>query len=97
RCYRLLAARGEPGDVYTVCSGDDRSVEELARELVALSGTHVELEVDPALVRPVDLPVLRGDPAKVAAATGWHPEIPLSRTLADLLDDMRARPATNAR
>ncbi|MGE3620121.1 MAG: NAD-dependent epimerase/dehydratase family protein, partial [Acidimicrobiia bacterium] len=63
RCYRLLAERGEPGDVYNVCSGVDRSVEELARELVALSGTHVELEVDPALVRPVDLPVLRGDPA----------------------------------
>jgi GDP-4-dehydro-6-deoxy-D-mannose reductase len=42
-------------------------------------------------VRPVDLPVLRGDPSRLQAATGWQPEIPLDQTLRDLLDDLRAR------
>ena len=42
-------------------------------------------------MRPVDLPVLRGDASKLAAATGWAPEIPIEQTLADLLDDMRSR------
>ena len=26
---------------------------------------------------------VRGDPARLRAATGWEPEIPLERTLAD--------------
>ncbi len=51
----------------------------------------LQLEPDPELVRPVDLPVLRGDPGRLQAATGWQPEIPLDQTLHDLLDDLRAR------
>jgi GDP-4-dehydro-6-deoxy-D-mannose reductase len=51
----------------------------------------LELVVDPDLLRPVDLPVLRGDASALAAATGWQPQIPIEQTLADLLDDMRAR------
>ena len=46
---------------------------------------------DPALLRPVDLPVLRGDASKLRAATGWAPRIPVEQTVADLLDDMRGR------
>ena len=29
--------------------------------------------------------MLRGDPGRLAAATGWKPEIPLDQTLADVL------------
>ena len=32
-----------------------------------------EFEPDPALARPVDVPVVRGDYAKLHAATGWEP------------------------
>jgi GDP-4-dehydro-6-deoxy-D-mannose reductase len=49
----------------------------------------MRFETDPDLLRPVDVPVLRGDHAKLTAATGWEPEISLTRTLADLLDDWR--------
>ena len=48
----------------------------------------------PALLRPVDLPVLRGDASKLRAATGWEPRIPIEQTVADLLDDMRERVRT---
>ena len=44
---------------------------------------------DPALLRPVDVPVLRGDASKLRAATGWEPRSRSSRRVADLLDDMR--------
>jgi GDP-4-dehydro-6-deoxy-D-mannose reductase len=37
------------------------------------------------LVRPVEVPVLRGDPTRLGQATGWKPEIPLDETLADVL------------
>jgi len=91
RAYRMLLERGEPGEVYNVCSGRDVSIQELADHLVAMADHPIELTPDPALLRPVDLPVLRGDASKLRAATGWEPEIPIEQTLADLLDDMRAR------
>jgi tRNA dimethylallyltransferase len=49
------------------------------------------LEVDPDLLRPVELPVLRGSHQRLTDATGWEPEIPISQTLTDLLEDWRTR------
>ena len=89
RAYRLLMERGEPGEVYNVCTGVDLAVQELADQLLALATRPMRFETDPALLRPVDVPVLRGDHARLTTATGWEPEIPLDRTLADLLDDWR--------
>ena len=91
RAYRLLIERGEPGEVYNVCSGRDIAVQELAEMLVAMADRPMRLEADPELQRPVDIPVLRGDNGRIEAATGWQPEIPLEQTLADLLDDCRRR------
>ena len=91
RAYRLLAANGEPGEAYNVCSGRDVSVQELADRLIALADHPMRLVPDESLFRPVDTPVLRGDPARLQAATGWEPEIPLEQTLADVLDDWRKR------
>lgn len=86
RAYRLLAERGEPGETYNICSGQDVAIEDLVRRMCALAGVpDLELSVDPDLLRPADVPVLRGDPSKVRAATGWAPEIPLDQTLADTL------------
>lgn len=95
RAYRLLALRGEPGEIYQVCSGVDVSIGELAEALVAQARSPMELVADPDLQRPVDLPVLRGDASKLQTATGWVRRIPLEQTLADLLDDARARLATS--
>ncbi len=89
RAYRLLVVHGEPGEVYNVCSGHDVAVSELAEQLVLLAERPMRLEPDPALQRPVDIPVLRGDNTRLRTATGWVPEIPLHQTLADLLDHWR--------
>ncbi|MGQ0832142.1 MAG: GDP-mannose 4,6-dehydratase [Microthrixaceae bacterium] len=91
RAYRLLVERGEPGEVYNVCSGTDIAIQELADHLVALARRPISLEPDPSLLRPVDLPVLRGDASRLRAATGWSPQLTIEETLADLLDDMRRR------
>ena len=85
RAYRLLVESGEAGTVYNVCSGRDVCIGEIADTLLGLAGTSLEFETDPALMRPVEVPVLRGDPSRLSGATGWKPEIPLDRTLADVL------------
>src|SRR3954464_10827684 len=91
RAYRILAERGEPGEAYNVCSGIDVSIQELADQLLAMARHPMKLEHVSDLERPVDVPVLRGDASRLHAATGWAPTIPLDQTLADLLDDLRAR------
>jgi GDP-D-mannose dehydratase len=48
------------------------------------------METDPELVRPVDVPVLRGDAGLLRAATGWEPTTPLATTLADVLSSWEA-------
>lgn len=91
RAYRLLAERGEAGEVYNVCSGRDVAVEDVVRRLIDLAGADVRLEVAPELVRPVDVPELRGDPSRLRAATGWEPRIPLDDTLRAALEDVASR------
>lgn len=93
RAYRLLATRGHAGEVYNVCSGTDVSAQELVDGLRALAGTPIDLVPDPELMRPVDLPVLRGDAGRLRRHTGWEPVIPLSGTLKDLFADMQQRVA----
>ena len=91
RAYWALLERGEPGEVYNVCSGQGVRLAELLDELIALSGLTVEVRVERSRLRPLDVPVLVGDPGRLQAATGWQPRIPLSRTLRDLLDYWRER------
>jgi len=89
RAYRLLMERGEPGAAYNVCTGRDLTIGDLAERLVSLANSPMQLEADPELQRPVETPVLRGDPTRLNEATGWTPEIPLETTLHDILDEYR--------
>jgi len=91
RAYRLLIEHGEPGEVYNVCSGRAVAVQEIADLLLGMADRPMRLVTDPALQRPVDIPVLVGDNTRLASATGWSPTIPLERTLADVLADWRSR------
>ena len=88
--YRSLILHGSAGTIYNVCSGRDVAIAEVADELLALAHAELELVIDPALVRPVDVPVLRGDAGLLHATTGWSPSIPLATTLADVLSSWEA-------
>ncbi|MDA8076898.1 MAG: GDP-mannose 4,6-dehydratase [Actinomycetota bacterium] len=95
RAYRLVAADAAPGAVYNVCSGRDVSIADIAHLLMGLAGVELRLVTDPELVRPVDSPVVRGDPSLLFETTGWSPRIPLEATLRDVLrhlDEEAAQP-----
>ena len=93
RSYRMLIESGAPGEVYNVCSGRDVAIQEIADRLLTQAGSSVRLVPDASLMRPVEVPVLRGDPARLTEATGWVPELTLDQTLADVLAHWRAIPA----
>jgi GDP-4-dehydro-6-deoxy-D-mannose reductase len=90
RAYRLLAERGQPGEVYNVCSGTGVTVRDLAEQLIGRAERSLRLRIDPSLVRPVDVPFLIGDNSKLVGDTGWSPTIPLDRTLSEVLNHARS-------
>lgn len=82
--YLALLERGAAGEAYNVCSGDGVSVRALAQAVLRRVGATAEVTMDPALARPVDVPVLVGANAKLRRATGWAPRY--SRD--DIIDDL---------
>ncbi|MDQ1509096.1 MAG: GDP-4-dehydro-6-deoxy-D-mannose reductase [Actinomycetota bacterium] len=94
RAYRLVALHGHAGAVYNVCSGTGVSVREITERLVAAAHRPLRIEVDQALVRPVEVPRLVGDASLLHADTGWAPDYSLAETLGAVLDDARVRAKT---
>ena len=75
---RVLDAVRDPGQAYDVNTvGTVRLLTEVARLKHASA-------CDPALTRPVDLPVQIGNNAKLRHATGWTPR----HTREDIIDDL---------
>lgn len=90
RAYRLMVEHGAAGEVYNVCTGRDVGIGELARRMIELSGLDLELRPGSVELRPIDVPVLRGDPTRLRRDTGWQAEIPLDETLRDVLASFRS-------
>jgi GDP-4-dehydro-6-deoxy-D-mannose reductase len=91
RACRLAADRDHAGRVFHVCTGRETAISEVLDLLLAKSECEISIEVDGNLVRRSDIPWLVGDPSRIEAATGWRAEIPLEKTLKDLLDWWRQR------
>lgn len=81
--FRRVAAQGAAGEIYNLGSGEAVSIREALDRLLALSGVDARLAVDPERVRPVDLPLLRADTARLRAL-GWRLERTLDEALSEL-------------
>jgi GDP-4-dehydro-6-deoxy-D-mannose reductase len=98
RGYWLLLERGEPGEVYNLCSGRAWAIRQVLEFLLEQSRVkRIAVETDPARLRPSDVMILEGDSSKIRKATGWEVEIPFERTLKDLLAYWRQRTMSSAR
>ena len=85
RAYYMALEKGIPGDVYNIASNNDYSIQEILDILLSKTKMKIKVEVDPARLRPSDVPILRGDYSKFHKLTGWKPEIPFEQTLEDLM------------
>jgi GDP-4-dehydro-6-deoxy-D-mannose reductase len=85
RAYALLMERGASGTVYNVASGVARSMRAVLDGLRERARVPVDVTIDPDRLRPHDIPVLVGNPARLRDATGWAPAITFDRMLDDLL------------
>jgi len=91
RAYWLALDRGVEGEVYNIGRGQAFAMKEVLDLLMSLSRARMEVKVDPARLRPSDVPVLLSDSSKFMGLTGWRPMIPFKQTILDLLNYWRER------
>ncbi len=89
--YWLALEKGEPGEVYNICSQKAYSMKEILNMLLSQTKQEIEIKEESSRMRPSDVPVLLGDCSKFREKTGWRPTIPFEKTLEDLLDYWRQK------
>jgi GDP-4-dehydro-6-deoxy-D-mannose reductase len=90
RGYTVLVEKARTAEVYNVCSGFAVRLADVIEKFAAILGRTVTLETDPARLRLGEVPSVVGDSTKIRRETGWIPQIPLEKTIQDLLDHWRA-------
>lgn len=83
RAYLMLLQNGVAGEIYNICSGTGRTLQECLENLIQIAGVNCEFKREEKLLRPVDNPIIIGDNNKLRERTGWSPEIPFKTTLQD--------------
>jgi len=78
-----IAERGEDGAVYNLGSGEAISIRQALDLLMDVAGIRVEVAVDPARLRPVDVPLLRANADRLRGL-GWSPRRELRQAMAEL-------------
>ncbi|MCW7491339.1 GDP-mannose 4,6-dehydratase [Leptospira sp. 2 VSF19] len=78
--YLTLIEKGESGEIYNICSGEERSIRYMVEELVKISGHKIKFEVDSGRVRASETSKVYGDNSKLKAL-GWRNKHSLSETL----------------
>jgi len=91
RAYRMLLEGDPPGALYNVCSGRGVRLRDLVDSLVSMSSVPMEIVVEDERWRQADIPALVGDNRRIVRDLGWRPEIPIEKTLEDLLEYWRAQ------
>lgn len=88
RAYDMLLERGTPGEVYNIASGRGVRLSEIIEEIGRQVGVRVTSRVNPEFVRPDDNRVIIGSPEKIGRELDWKAEIPLEKTIADMITCM---------
>jgi GDP-4-dehydro-6-deoxy-D-mannose reductase len=92
RGYVAILEKGRAGEVYNLCSGKSVSGQDILDGLLAHSESKtIKAMTDEKKMRPVDVPDIYGDHAKLTKDTGWEPKINLEQSLREALEDWRAK------
>ena len=81
RVYMALLNKGQPGEVYNVCSGRTHKLSSVIELLSGITGHEIQVEVNPAFLRENELLTLSGDPSRLQACLGDVDFPPLRHTL----------------
>ena len=89
--YHLLLKKGKRGEVYNVCSGQGRAIQDIVTILSEMLGIHVRVQQELTQIRPIDNPRIIGSNQKIRHDLGWTPAISFEQSLRSMYEywDMR--------
>lgn len=82
--YAMSVERCDYGIPYNISRGESFHVQYVLDKLIKISGKHINVEQDPARMRPSDIQNLLGVSDRFRKKTGWTHFIPFEKTLEDL-------------
>jgi GDPmannose 4,6-dehydratase len=92
RAMHMMLQQTDASD-YVIASGQTTSIREFCRLAFSHAGLEYEehVRVDPRFLRPAEVDVLHGDPAKAKERLGWSPEVSLADMVAEMVEADLAR------
>lgn len=88
-----LMLQQDVADDYVVATGVTTSVRDLITSAFGRVGLDPDkyVKIDPSFMRPAEVDVLLGNPAKAKAKLGWEPKISLDEMISEMVDADLAR------
>ena len=86
RGFYLAMQKAEPGAAYNISGAKAYLIKDILDMALNYSNVKPEIKVDPILLRPTDEPIIFGDSTNLYNATGWKQEIPIEKTVRDMID-----------
>ncbi len=96
RAYEMIASKGEPGEVYNVCSGRAVSIQACLDLLLSMAAVPLKVILDTDRIQNSDVSIQEGSAARLRKLTGWEPLISIEQSLRDLLDYWREKVKSEA-
>ena len=84
--YNILLIQGKRGDVYNICSGRGRAIQNIVTMLSDILGIYVEINQELSQIRPIDNPRIIGNNEKMRREMNWYPRIGFEETLRSMVD-----------
>lgn len=89
RALEAALEKGRPGEVYNAGGTHAVPMRRILDLAVQATGGKARPRTDPSLLRPSDEPIILGDHSRLMKQTGWSPQVPLERTIADMVEHWR--------
>ena len=85
KAYHLLLAKGTPGEIYNICSGNAYKLSNLIDFIANEVGVKIITKINPKFIRPTDNKALVGSNIKIATELNWKPIIDIKDTIKDMI------------
>lgn len=89
RAYRMVLESQDCSMIYNIGTGNSVLLKDLLDYIVGLSEQPITVEIDPALIRPVDTPYICCDHSLITEKLGWNPEYTLFDTVKEMVEDFK--------
>lgn len=87
----LLSEKGTYGEAYNISGEKTYQVKVIIELIETYMQLKLPVQVDPALIRPTDEPIIFGDSTRLKEDTGWQQRVPITTTIADMIDYWRKK------